>query len=250
LSFPGNGNLKFDTQNYSAVDNSQLSFPGNGNLKFDTQNYSAIDNSQVLPPENEKDLIILTQCPTNWSDLRIWFRRAISQQKKLAIAYFQPPIVAPIEIWYKLLGIAKYLSRTGQPVTRYQLLKKLSIGDATLKLGIKALQYIGFNVKYKDRSFYIIQNQTQNQRSSEGGSASCRGAFLGNTRQTLFLSRFMSRSESETLTETLSQTVRKFLAAISEEQFRQKYFCEVPLKTIEAIAAQTILEDTNTSIPF
>ena len=147
--------------------------------------------------------------------MRIWFRRAISQQKKLAIAYSQPFILPPVEIWQKLLGIAKYLSRTGQPVTRYQLLKKLSIGDATLKLGFKTIQYFGFNVKYKDRYFYIIQNQTKNQKL-----------------------------------ETLSQIVGKFLAAVSEEQFRQKYFCEVPLKTIEAIAAQTILEDTNTSIPF
>ncbi|OZH53928.1 single-stranded DNA exonuclease, partial [Hydrocoleum sp. CS-953] len=188
---------------------------GNENLKFNTQNYCAIEKSQNLPPENEKDLIILTQCPTNWNDLRIWFRRAINQQKKLAIAYSQPSIIPPTEIWQKLLGIAKYLSRTGQPVTRYQLLKKLSISDPTLKLGFKSIQYFGFNVKYKDRYFYIIENKTKNQQS-----------------------------------ESLSQIIGKFLAAVSEEQFRQKYFCEVPLKTIEAIAAQTILEDTNTSIPF
>ncbi|MEM1170798.1 MAG: hypothetical protein AAGJ08_17395, partial [Cyanobacteria bacterium P01_H01_bin.35] len=213
----GNRNSKFDTQNYCAIENSQNLPPvGNENSKFDTQNYCAIENSQNLPSlGNEKDLIILTQCPTNWNDLRIWFRRAINQQKKLAIAYSQPSIIPPTEIWQKLLGIAKYLSRTGQPVTRYQLLKKLSIADGTLKLGIKGIQYFGFNVKYKDRYFYIIENKTKNQQS-----------------------------------ETLSKIIGKFLAAVSEEQFRQKYFCEVPLKTIEAIAAQTILEDTNTSIPF
>ena len=103
------------------------------------------------------------------------------------------------------------------------MLKKLSIGDATLKLGIKCIQHFGFNVKYKDRYFYIIPNKAKNQKDSCGATS---------------------------LTETLSQTVQKFLAAVSEEQFRQKYFCEVPLKTIEAMAAQTILEDTNTSIPF
>ncbi len=220
---PENQNFKFNTQNYCAIEKLQVLPPENGNSKFDTQNYCAIEKSQVLPSENEKDLIILTQCPTSWNDLRIWFRRAINQQKKLAIAYSQRPIVPPVEIWQKLLGIAKYLSRTGQPVTRYQLLKKLSISDATLKLGFKAIQYFGFNVKYKDRSFYIIQNQTKNKKASRVGTS---------------------------LTETLSPIVEKFLAAVSEEQFRQKYFCEVPLKTIEAIAAQTILEDTNTSIPF
>ena len=37
---------------------------------------------------------------------------------------------------------------------------------------------------------------------------------------------------------------------IIEEKFSEKYFCEVPLKIIEAIAVQTILEDTNAAIPF
>ena len=212
---PKNENSKILTPNCSASDKSEVLPPRNVNSKFDTQNYSATEKSDLFPPENEKDLIILTECPTSWNDLRIWFRRAISQQKKLAIAYSQPPIVPPLEIWQKLLGIAKYLSRTGQPVTRYQLLKKLNIGDPALKLGLKSITYFGLNVKHKDRYFYIIQNQTKNQKL-----------------------------------ETSSQTVQKFLAAVSEEQFRQKYFCEVPLKTIEAIASQTILEDSNTSIPF
>lgn len=187
----------------------------NKNSKFSNRDYDTTDESQLPLNGNEKDLIVLRQCPTSWNDLRIWFRRAVNQQKKLAIAYSQPLIIPPLEIWQQLLGIAKYLSRTGQPVNRYQLVKKLSIGDATLKSGLQAIQYFGFNVKYNEKYFYIIQNKSQNQKP-----------------------------------ETLSQTVRKFLAAVSEEQFREKYFCEVPLKTIEAIAAQTILEDTNTSIPF
>ena len=194
--------------------NSQPLFE-NKNSKFSNQDYDTTDESQLSLNGNEKDLIVLRQCPTSWNDLRIWFRRAVNQQKKLAIAYSQPLIIPPLEIWQQLLGIAKYLSRTGQPVNPYQLAKNLSIGDATLKLGFKAIQYFDFNVKYNDKYFYIIQNKSQNQKS-----------------------------------ETLSQTVQKFLAAVSEEQFREKYFCEVPLKTIEAIAAQTILEDTNTSIPF
>ncbi|MCL2927638.1 MAG: single-stranded-DNA-specific exonuclease RecJ [Trichodesmium sp. MAG_R01] len=194
--------------------NSQPLFE-NKNSKFPNKNYSDTNESKLSLCENEKDLIVLAQCPTSWNDLRIWFRRAINQQKKLAIAYSQPFITHPLQIWQQLLGIAKYLSRTGQPVTPDQLVKKLSISDTTLKLGLIAIQYFGFNVKYKDKYFYIIQSQSQNQKL-----------------------------------ETLSQTVQKFLAAVSEEQFREKYFCEVPLKIIEAIAIQTILEDANSSIPF
>ena len=165
--------------------------------------------------DSSEDLIILRQCPTSWNELRIWFRRAMSRQQKLAIAYTLPPRVPPTDIWQQLLGIAKYLSRTGQPVTRYQLLEKLGISDATLKLGFQALQHLCFNVKYKSQAFYLISDRTKVQLSEKG-----------------------------------SNVVEKFLAAISEEQFRQEYFCEVPLKTIEAIATQTVLEDINTSIPF
>lgn len=162
-----------------------------------------------------ENLIILRECPTSWNDLRIWFRRAVNRQQKLAIAYKRPQIIPPVEIWQQLLGIAKYLSRTGKPVTRYQLLEKLGISDATLKLGFQAIQHLCFNVKYQDRAFYIIRNQSQVQTS-----------------------------------ENLSQIVEKFLAAVSEEQFRRQYFCEVPILAIEAIAAQTVLEEINTSIPF
>ncbi len=164
---------------------------------------------------NQEHLMILRECPTSWNELRIWFRRSMNRQQKLAIAYSLPAKIPPTDIWHQLLGIAKYLSRTGQPVTRYQILAKLGISDATLKLGFQALQHLCFNVKQKKQSFYIISQQTKVKPS-----------------------------------ENLSEIVEKFLGAISESQFRQKYFCEVPLKTIKAIAAQTILEDINTSIPF
>ncbi|MGB3508804.1 MAG: single-stranded-DNA-specific exonuclease RecJ [Microcoleaceae cyanobacterium] len=164
---------------------------------------------------NQQDLMILRECPTSWNELRIWFRRAMNRQQKLAIAYSLPPKVPPTDIWQQLLGIAKYLSRTGQPVTRYQILAKLGIGDTTLKLGFQAIQHLCFNVKYRNRAFYIMSNESRVKPS-----------------------------------ENLSEVVEKFLGAISESQFRQQYFCAVSFKTIEAIATQTALEDINTSIPF
>ena len=174
-----------------------------------------INHHHPQKPNHQQNLIILKECPTSWNDLRIWFRRAINRQQKLAIAYSPPAKIPPTAIWEELIGIAKYLSRTGQPVTRYQLLDKLGISDETLKLGFQCLQHLYFNVKYKNRAFYMILNQTKLKPS-----------------------------------DNLSKIVEKFLAAISEEQFRQKYFCEVPFKTIETMATQTFLEDINTSIPF
>ncbi|MCZ0905248.1 hypothetical protein ON021_35665, partial [Microcoleus sp. HI-ES] len=42
----------------------------------------------------------------------------------------------------------------------------------------------------------------------------------------------------------------QFLAAVSEEQFRRKYFCEVPLSTIVSIARETVFQEDSTAIPF
>ncbi len=207
-------------QKYGHSNPNQLNHPVDGGV-FNLMTVGMIPDSLSVSEDNlqisnsQKDLILLIECPTCWNDLRLWFLRAIDKQKKLALAYSPPPIMPPTEVWQQLLGIVKYLSRTGKPVTRYQLLEKLGIGNTTLRLCFQHVQYLGFNVKYKDGAFYIIPNQTKNPKS-----------------------------------ETLLQMVDKFLAAVSEEQFRQKYFCEVPLKTIEAIAAQTILEYTDSSIPF
>ena len=42
----------------------------------------------------------------------------------------------------------------------------------------------------------------------------------------------------------------QFLAAVSEEQFRRKYFCEVPLSTIVSIARETIFKEDSTANLF
>ncbi|QLE55898.1 single-stranded-DNA-specific exonuclease RecJ [Nostoc sp. TCL26-01] len=142
---------------------------------------------------------ILENCPTNWQDLRAWLKRSLYNHQQLAIAWTQPHHQPPLEIWLTLVGIAKYLSRTNQLVTRVQLLEKLAISDRALFLGIKALKYVGFTVTRQDHHLQIIWN-------------------------------------SDTISKTNADTaVAQFLAAVSEEQFQQQYFAKVPLSTIVAM---------------
>ncbi|MDZ8187145.1 MAG: single-stranded-DNA-specific exonuclease RecJ [Nostoc sp. ChiSLP02] len=147
--------------------------------------------------------LLLEDCPTNWDDLRAWLRRCLNStvdnQKQLAIAWSKPNHQPPKQIWQTLVGVAKYLSRTNQPVTRVKLLDKLGISDRTLFLGIKALKYYGFTVTREDRNLQITWNPN-NVFETKGDAA-----------------------------------VREFLAAVSEEQFQQNYFAEVPLSTIAAM---------------
>ncbi|MDZ7953492.1 single-stranded-DNA-specific exonuclease RecJ [Nostoc sp. DedQUE09] len=154
--------------------------------------------------------LIIEDCPTNWDDLRMWLRRCLASsrstsglenQQQLAIAWSKPNHQPPNQIWLTLVGIAKYLSRTNQLVTRGQLLEKIGISDQTLLVGIKALKYLGFTVQRQDRSLQFTWNPNDS---------------------------------AENLAD---EAVARFLAAVREEQFQQQYFAEVPLSTIVAIAS-------------
>jgi single-stranded-DNA-specific exonuclease len=131
----------------------------------------------------------------------VWLRRSLYNQQQLAIAWSKPNHQSPNQIWLTLVGIAKYLSRTNQPVTRVQLLEKIGISDQTLLVGIKALKSLGFTVKREDNYLQITWHP------------------------------------SDSAENVADAAVARFLAAVREEQFQQQYFAEVPLSTIVAIAS-------------
>ncbi|MCW5312883.1 single-stranded-DNA-specific exonuclease RecJ [Nostoc sp. KVJ3] len=146
--------------------------------------------------------LLLEDCPNSWDSLRLWLRRSFDNQQQLAIAWSKPNHQPPNQIWLTLVGIAKYLSRINQPVTRVQLLKKIGISDPTLLVGIKALKYLGFTVKLQDNYLQFTWHPSD-------------------------------RTENFT-----DAAVARFLAAVREEQFQQQYFAQVPLSTIVAIASR------------
>lgn len=159
--------------------------------------------------------LMIEECPTSWDELRTWFRRGLHTQQPLILSYSLPTPCPPQEIWQQLAGVAKYLSRTGIPVTRQQLRQKLGISEPCLQLGFIALKTLGFQITYHNRAFHVTYQPT------EAPSAK------------------------------LSHQINRFLAAIAEEQFRRQYFYEVPLSTLQALAQETALNDSNNeAIPF
>ncbi|ARV57580.1 single-stranded-DNA-specific exonuclease RecJ [Nostocales cyanobacterium HT-58-2] len=142
--------------------------------------------------------LLLKECPTSWDNLRAWFKRSLHNQQPLALAWKKPDPKPPEQIWLTLVGIAKYLTRTNQPVTRVQLLEKLGIGDQALLFGLRALKYLGFKITRQDRSLVFTQDAATESTLAEAA-------------------------------------ISQFLAAVREEQFQQQYFADVPLSTIEAI---------------
>jgi single-stranded-DNA-specific exonuclease len=151
--------------------------------------------------------LTVSECPTSWDELQVWFRRAIQADRKLAIAYPPPNQQPPHELWQQLVGIAKFLSRTGQSATLAQLQDKLDLSDRTLHLGLNALSPLGFELKHLDWAVQISWNPT------------------------------FSSSDAA------NEATLDFLAAVEEEQFLRQYFYQVPLSTIQAQASQTAIKD-------
>jgi single-stranded-DNA-specific exonuclease len=150
--------------------------------------------------ENQS-LIILTECPASWDDLNLYLRSARDREQPVAIAYPEPRAIAPQSVWQQLLGIAKYLSRTGKTVNRQQLQAKLKLGKAAVNLGLEALQDFGFTIITLDTA----------------APASLQIAW-------------------HPVPEAIASSValNQFLAAVREEQFRRQYFCQVSISTIQS----------------
>ncbi len=156
------------------------------------------------------DCLKIQTCPTSWNELQVWFRRAIREQKSLAIVYPAPKLSPPSEVWQTLLGIAKYLSRTEKTATRQQICQQLDIGDLALKNGVLALKFLGFQVTYSNHSFQITWEAVEDSIASAPPA---------------------------------KRAIENFFAAIQEEQFQRQYFYQVPLLTIQNVAYQTTFRD-------
>ncbi|MFM7406022.1 MAG: single-stranded-DNA-specific exonuclease RecJ [Cuspidothrix sp.] len=144
---------------------------------------------------DQKSLLIMKNCPTHWDDVRFWYKKAISHEQQLVIAWKQPQKQPINDIWLTLVGIAKYLSRTHQYVTRVQLLEKLGISDQSLYLGFQGLKCLGFIIPRQGNNLQIIWDAIYDHKS-------------------------------------VDHRINQFLAALKEEQFQRDYFFHVPLSMI------------------
>lgn len=158
-----------------------------------------------LAIDQQEDILLMMGCPGSWDELSAWFRQALHNKQRLAIAYPTPPNKAAIDYWHQLVGIAKYLSRTQQAASRTQLLEKLEVGDRVLQLGLESLKHLGFEVTTSSTGVELRQTSD---------------IFPANAEEIL--------------------EVRLFLEAVQEEQFRRRYFNMIPLTTIQAVLEQTM----------
>ncbi|WP_017303773.1 single-stranded-DNA-specific exonuclease RecJ [Spirulina subsalsa] len=149
----------------------------------------------VFTPNPSESCTVLTTCPSSWDDLLLSHRGALSASRKLALAYPSPPPLNSAQIWQQLQGIAKYLFRTKKQVLVAQIGEKLAINSQIVRLGLAALEEIGFSV-VRDGEMITIDDYWP----------------------PLTLEKI---------------ALNLFLEAIEEAYFKQDYFYQVPLTTIQ-----------------
>ncbi len=157
----------------------------------------AVQHPKQQTPETN---LVLSECPTQWQELRLWQHQVDQTQQPLALAYASPAVVNPLDKWKTLLGLAKYISRAQVAVTPEQLGAKLEVGDRTLKLGLTALAKAGFTVETS-----AIDIRLCYQPAANPADDTARATALSS-----------------------------FFAAVQEEYFRRQYFYSAPVSTLQA----------------
>jgi single-stranded-DNA-specific exonuclease len=171
-----------------------------------------------LPQSPTAEVLQLSECPTHWGELQDLFREAVQTQQKLAIAYPPPASTLPSQTWQTLVGIAKYLSRTGKAVTYQQFAQKLELSDRALRLGFQTLELLGFVLEQKGDELRMTYRATGLlEEKSEGETEADQARCFADTARVAY-----------------------FLEVVQEEQFHRHYFYKVPMTTIQAVAYQTV----------
>ncbi|MEO0870101.1 MAG: DHHA1 domain-containing protein, partial [Cyanobacteria bacterium J06642_11] len=181
-------------------------------------NQQVIDRRAQDATDELSEGVVVTRCPTTWQELRPWFHQATQQKTPLVLAYEKPEVQAPIEVWKQLVGISKYLARTGKEATVAELTARLGLGESSLRAGLVALESLGF---------YDGAMDPEGASQSEG--------------QQLSPAATITLQYDATLAATVEQqqvTLQLFLATLQEEQFQRRYFATVPVNV-----AQTIMKE-------
>ncbi|NEQ43708.1 MAG: single-stranded-DNA-specific exonuclease RecJ [Leptolyngbya sp. SIOISBB] len=147
---------------------------------------------QVVDPVSPPAMI---DCPTDWSDFSLYRM----DHPLLTLAYPPPPPLSPEQQWQQLLGIAKYLARTGESRPVSVLQAKLGLSDLTLRFALTALKKLGYTVQQQHDQVNLTGPFTPSTATQYG------------------------------------QTAHQFFTAVQEEHFRQQYFHAVPVDILEQV---------------
>ncbi|AFY70190.1 putative exonuclease, RecJ [Thalassoporum mexicanum PCC 7367] len=151
-------------------------------------------------------VVICDRCPTSWQELENLLNEAQEQAKPIVLTYAPPQQLNGWGIWQRLVGIAKYLERTGKSISIATLSSNLGIGDRNsqiIDLGLAALDYCGWSAAIDDNELQHISFGQQNSVAPDAET----------------------REEHQEMVDSAALLkVNEFIAAVDELVFRQRYF--------------------------
>ena len=174
-------------------------------IKSSYANLNIIDlrSCDITEIDRHLSATICDRCPQSWQDLNTVIDHAHQSNQSLALVYPRPDQINGAIAWQTLVGIAKYLSRTGQQIKRSQLIAKLGIDvQSILQIGFDELQKYGYVVSiFNDEQEQIIRI---NSTSSIDNSLSLPKQFIQAANELIFQQQFFDRQLT-----SLSSIVRK-----------------------------------------
>jgi single-stranded-DNA-specific exonuclease len=147
----------------------------------------------------------IAQCPSSWDELYQWLNVGVKEGRPIAIAFTPPDPTPPEQIWQQLVGIAKYLGRTGNLTTLDKICDRLGVSDRVLEIALIALEQIGFEVIRRGDTVQIQSRLLERKLAIEVEA---------------------------------QHQILKSIAAIREEQFRRQYFAKLSVSTLQSVAIQ------------
>ncbi len=150
-----------------------------------------------------QDVLVVNHCPDSWSAVQGWRRQAQNTGKALAVAYQDAGSPDAVTVWKRLVGIAKFLARTGESVRLTLLQTRLKIGPQALQIGLKSLQAFGFTVHCHNNLVQVNMNTVVEELA------------------------LVDRQ----------QAILNVVNAVREEQFQQQYFQTVSVDVMGAMVS-------------
>jgi single-stranded-DNA-specific exonuclease len=147
-------------------------------------------------------ILYVHDCPHSWEELITKYEEARQTQQQLALAYAAPRLQTALDVFQRLIGIAKFLARTGQPVALSQLQKQLGISARSARDALDCLEATGFEVT-------LLPGKQQ---------------FRVAAALDLVITKLPS-----------SPATQDFLAIVAEELFIIQYFWQVSVPTLNSV---------------
>ncbi len=166
-----------------------------------SSNLHPIIDRRHLPTSPLPNSIHLTTCPSDWTSLKLAYRRSVLMQQSLVLDYRLPPE----SDFATFLGMAKYLARVKTPISPQQWCDRLSISAPTLQIGLDLLKELGFVIRV-GRNGLTVSRPTLEAPHPE----------------------------------VLTQAAMDWGRSLRRERFRQQYFMQVNLAVLQAFLSQAM----------